>query len=144
MEPDPQTERRVEEAKASLIANAEELGRRFKEAKDKMDIPARIAEHPWIAVGATLAVGALLGLVGGGPRSQVVMRSGVDTEADVKRGLLAMGGAALGTLVVQFAKDFAVRQLVNHASHWMDQRDRMSPNEAPASRMPETESFFRH
>lgn len=147
METDQDSDRRVEEAKASLMAHADELGRRFKDAREKMDIPAKIAEHPMIAVGAAVALGAFLGLLGGGARPKVVVKSAPALDSpEVKRGLMTMAGAALGSLVVQFAKDFAVRQLVNHASSWIDadQRAATAATEAGASRVPETESFFRH
>ena len=143
METDIETDRRVEQANESLMEHAEELGKRIKEAREKLNIPAKIGEHPLVAVGAALALGAFLGLLSGGPRPRVIVRpkQKLEAEPEVKRGLITAASAMLGTLVVQFAKDFAVRQLVNRASTWMDRDD--SP-EARASHVPETESFFKH
>ena len=62
-------DRRVEQAKESLMARVDELGRRFKEAREKLDIKSHIEAHPLIAVGAALALGALIGIPGGGRRS---------------------------------------------------------------------------
>jgi hypothetical protein len=61
----------------------------------------------------------------------------------MKRSLLAAGTALLGSLIVQFAKDFAVRQLIDRAGHWIDERD-PAAKEAAASRVPATASFLRH
>jgi ElaB/YqjD/DUF883 family membrane-anchored ribosome-binding protein len=55
------TDRRIEEAKASLVERLDELARRLREARRKVDVPAHIAAHPFIAVGAAFALGALLG-----------------------------------------------------------------------------------
>jgi hypothetical protein len=44
----PHPDRRVEDAKASLMARVEELARRFKDARDKFDVRAHIETHPLV------------------------------------------------------------------------------------------------
>ncbi|MBA3539854.1 MAG: hypothetical protein H0T79_09510 [Deltaproteobacteria bacterium] len=57
-------EERVEEAKASLEAKVDELGRRFRATKAKMDVRERVIAHPWPAVGIAAGAGLLLGVLG--------------------------------------------------------------------------------
>jgi len=124
-----ETDRRVDEARESLVARIEELGRRLHGARERLDVKRYIVAHPLIAVGAALALGAVLGFVGGGKRKS--------KSAD-KRGLGATLGAAVGTLVMAGLKEIAVHQIRRQFEG--GDRDR----EAEASSEPELESFFKH
>ena len=104
-------DRRVEDAKASLVARLEELGRRIRAARVQLDIPARIAAHPLVAVGVAFALGAVLG--GIGRRTRV-------PDAEVKRGLGGAIVAALGAFAVGALKDFAMHQVSGAASQWFE------------------------
>jgi len=135
-------DRRVEEARASLSAHAEELGRRIQAAKDKLDIRAHIAAHPMLAVGIAFAAGALLGFPGkGSSRSKSSSDSAVPTKGEVKSGLLGAAMATLGSLAFQLAKSVAFHQLSGQAKTWWDTNYGM---QAEASRTRDVESFLEH
>jgi hypothetical protein len=122
-----ETDRRVDEARESMVARIEELGRRLHNARERLDVQRYIVAHPLIAVGAAFALGAVLGFVGGGKRGK---------SAD-KRGLGGTLAAAVGTLVMAGLKEIAVHQI---RRQFEGGRDR----EAEASSEPELESFFKH
>jgi hypothetical protein len=123
-------DRRIEEAKASLVARIDELARRLREARHKLDVPAHIAAHPFIAVGAAFALGALLGS----------RRRRVRTRADSERGVGGAIVAALGALAMSAAKDFALHHAKGAAGRWLDAH----ADEAEVSRRREMESFLEH
>jgi hypothetical protein len=128
-------DRRVERAKESLMARVDELGRRFKEAREKFDVKAHISAHPLIAVGAAFALGALIGIPGGSRRSAPA------TEDQVQRGVGALITAGIAGIAIRVAKDFAVRQLAGVAKNWWDKQ---GESEVVASRDPSVEAFLRH
>jgi hypothetical protein len=128
-------DRRVEEARESLLARVEELGRRLQDAKDKLDIPAHIAAHPRLAVGIAFAAGALLGFPGKHSKSHV------PGKAEVKSGLVGAAMAALGSLAFALAKNVAFHHLSGQAKTWWDRKYAM---EADASRTQDVESFLKH
>lgn len=105
-------DRRVEQARESLAARAEELGRRLHDMKTKLDIKGHIAAHPHAAVGIAFALGALLGFPGRHAKAPI------PGEKDVKSGLLGAAMATLGTLVFQLAKSVAFHQLSTQAKDW--------------------------
>lgn len=129
-------DRRVEEARESLLARVEELGRRIQEAKDKIDIRAHIAANPRVAVGIAFALGALLGLPGKRART-----SAPSTKAEVKSGLLGAAVATIGSLAFALAKSVAFHQLSSEAKNWWDRKYGV---EAGASRTRDVESFLEH
>lgn len=121
-------DRRAEKAKASLRSRLHELERRYEDAKDKLDLGARIAQHPRAAVGIALGAGLLLGLIGGGRRSA--------PASDGK----SIGGtvvAALGALAINALKDAAMREGAEMAKGWWADR-----TERDASRDPAVEAFL--
>ena len=109
-------ERHLEDARASLVARIEELGRRMRETQRRLGIRAHIARHPFAAVGVALAFGALLGSIGGRRRARV-------PEAAVERGLGGAIAAALAAFAMGAAKDLAMRRVSNAASQWLDRDD---------------------
>jgi len=129
---DTTPDRRVEEARASLLAHVEELGRRIHDAKAKLDIPAHIAAHPRAAVGIALAVGALLGI----PGKRV--KPGVPSS-DAKTGMMGAAMATLGTLAFTLMKNVAMHHLSGVAKDWWDQRSMEN-----ASHTTDVESFLEH
>ena len=133
--PTQDPDRRVEEARESLAARVEELGRRLQDAKDKLDIPAHIAAHPRLAVGIALAAGVLLGFPG--KRS----KSSTPDKAEVKSGLVGAAMATLGSLAFALAKNVAFHHLSGQAKNWWDRKYAM---EADASRTRDVESFLEH
>jgi hypothetical protein len=50
-------EQRIGWIKESISSRVTELGRRVERVRDITDVKSAVAEHPWIAVGAGLAVG---------------------------------------------------------------------------------------
>lgn len=130
-EPDP--DRRVEEARESLRAHAEELGRRFGDAKEMLDIPAKIAAHPRLAVGVAFVAGVLLGFPGKRARPAIV------SGETAKTGLMGAAMATLGTLAFQLAKNVAFHHLSGQAKTWWDRQ-----NDLAASHTRETESSVKH
>lgn len=105
-------DRTIEAARASLVEHMSELGRRFKAARGKLDVPARIAAHPLAAVGVAFALGALLG------RRRARSSSG-DGEAP-GAGRLALAG--LGALAFRIMRDAALREASGAAMRWWDRR----------------------
>jgi hypothetical protein len=126
-------DRRVEDARESLRAHAEELGRRFGDAKQMLDIPAKIVAHPRLAVGIAFLAGTLLGFPG--KRAKPAIGSG----DSARTGLMGAAFATLGTLAFQLVKSVAFHQLSGQAKAWWDRQ-----NEMAASQTRETESFLQH
>ncbi|MEJ7596522.1 MAG: hypothetical protein WKG01_01325 [Kofleriaceae bacterium] len=102
----------------------------MKEAKQKFDIKAHISSHPLVAVGAALALGALLGIPGsdGSPSH----------DSETKRGLGGAAMAGIAGLLIRIAKDVAVRQLTGVAKDWMGGQE----HGADASRDPSVEALL--
>lgn len=133
-------DRDIEEAKASLMARMEELGRRITEARQKLDIPAHIAAHPRLAVGIAFGVGVLLGIPGGKKRSKIPADA-----VEVKSGLMGAAIATMASIAFSLIKDVALRQVSGAAKDWWDQRaGRMSESEEQASRTRAHEAFLEH
>ena len=128
--------RRVDDARESMQARVEELGRRLQDAKNKLDIPAHIAAHPRLAVGIAFAVGALLGLPGGRSKSSVPAGKG-----QAKSGLMGAAVATLGSLAFSLAKSVAFHQLSGQAKNWWDKNYGL---ETETSRTRDVESFLEH
>lgn len=105
-------DRRIEQAKASIVARMEELGRRMRELKQKADIPAHIAAHPWIATGGAFAVGLVLGYIAGGRRV-------VHGDQVAKKSAIA---AAFAALVTGAIKELVMHQVKDYAKTWIDGR----------------------
>jgi hypothetical protein len=61
-------ERKLAGARARLFARLDELGRRVAKARDAVDVPQLIRDHPLAAVGISLSIGALVGLPRGNGR----------------------------------------------------------------------------
>lgn len=136
-------DRRVEEARESLLARVEELGRRLHDVREKLDIKSKIAAHPWPAVGIALAAGALLAFPSGSSKRS---RSRDVQAAEVKSGLIGAAAATLGTLVFTLVKNVAMHQLSGYARDWWERRVQMEgqPMEGQASRTRDVESFLEH
>jgi hypothetical protein len=112
-----ESDREIEDAKASLMARVEELGRRIQDARHKLDVPAHIAAHPKLAVGVAFALGALFGLAGGGkPRAREDNLPGQREQ----RGMGGLVTAVLGALIMRVMKDFALGQVSTAAKEWLD------------------------
>ena len=129
-------ERRVEDARADLLARVEEIARRVKEVREKLDIKSKIAANPWAAVGIAFAAGALLALPKRSKKSKNVQ------AAEVKGGLIGAGAATLGTLAFTLIKNIAMNHLSGVAKDWWDAR--AQGMEAGASRTRDVESFLEH
>jgi hypothetical protein len=118
----------LDEARASLIARIEELGRRLHEARERLDIAAYITAHPLASVGAAAAVGALLGLRRRKPRAGHV----------VERSFAGAVAAGVGALALRVAKEIAFKEVADVARGWWSSR------EAAASHDPQMEMYFEH
>ena len=130
-----EAKQRVEDVKESVWARAEQLGRRFQELTGQVDLDARVAAHPWRAVGIAFVLGAVLGARR--PRPLVPEMP--------ERGLGAAAVAGLGAIAFRFAKDYAIRRLGSAARTWIVQRthrDKARPEHA-SSHEPAVEFFTR-
>lgn len=132
-------DRRVEEARASLLARVEEIARRVHDAREKLDIRAKIIAHPWPAVGIAFAAGALLALPKRSSKSRPIRAA--EARGEVKGGIVGATVAMIGTLAFTLAKNVAMHHLSGMARDWWDQRSQM---EADASRTRDVESFLEH
>ena len=135
MEPRFDPDRQIEDARASLVAHLGELGRRFKTARARLDIPAHIAAHPLAAVGAAVAAGTLLGLRRGGRGPRDVHHGG---------GLGRAVMAGLAAIAVRVGKELAMRGAAEAARTWWEQHQREASSEMRTSYDPHMEPFLRH
>ncbi len=131
---------RVERAKESLSSRIDELGRRYRTAKNMGNISEKIAKHPWPAVGIAVALGAFAGLAN--------HLGHVEDNGERKLRHTLMAGA--GALLLRLAKSYALGQLSDSAKSWIDERTRLDgaaatdKPEKAASRDPSVEAFLRH
>ena len=132
-------DRRVEEARQDLLARVEEIARRVQDARDKIDIRAKIAAHPWPAIGIALAAGVLLALPRSSSKSKSKSIRAAETKGEVKGGLIGAAAATIGTLAFTLIKNVAMQHISGMAKDWFDQR-----MEADASRTRDVESFLEH
>ncbi len=126
--PDPvaNPDERAERAKESLSSRIDELGRRFRSAKNMGNLGEKITEHPWPAVGIAVALGAFAGAATHLSRPN-------DGEHKLRHTLLAGAGA----LLLRLAKSYALGQLGDTAKSWIDERMGMNGDpDHPASRGP--------
>jgi hypothetical protein len=130
------SDRRLAAAKADLVARLDELQRRLRDAKHRLDIGAWITAHPLISVGGAFALGAVLGM---GRRDRG------EPDGSTRHRLSSTVVAALGAIGLRLAKDFAARYLTDAAKSWLDQHDREpTATERAMSRDPNVESFVKH
>lgn len=104
-----EADRRVERAKASLLARVEQLKHKFSDAKETFDLPSQIAKHALPAVGIAFALGAAAGL----------RRRGTSMVREADRS--GLGGAvlaALGAFGLRVVRDLAIGQLGVVAKQW--------------------------
>jgi ElaB/YqjD/DUF883 family membrane-anchored ribosome-binding protein len=135
-----EADERVERARESLSSRIDELGRRFRTAKNMGNLSEKIAKHPWPAVGIAVALGAFAGLAGH------LGRPDENGERKLRQTLFAGAGA----LLLRLAKSYAMGQLADSAKSWIDERSRMDgaadsdKTEKAASRDPSVEAFLQH
>ncbi len=127
-----EADERVERAKDSLSDRLDELNRRFRGAKNMVDVEAQIVEHPWPAVGIALALGVFAGLAGG--------RGGRDADPGPERTFGTAVVAGLGAVAFRMFKTYAFSKLADVAKGWIDERSGTS--EKIASRDPSVEAFM--
>lgn len=114
-----ETDRHIEEAKASMTARMEEIGRRLADVRHKVDIKAHIAAHPLPAAGIAFVVGMALGFVPG-KKKQVEIE-----KEDVQRSVGGIIGGMIMTLALRIAKDMLLRRVSSSAQTWWDERQKM-------------------
>jgi hypothetical protein len=124
------SEQQIDDARESLVAHIEELGRRFRDVKDKLDIRAHISAHPRAAAAIAFGAGALLAF----PR-----RRAKPDAAAVKSGMFGAAMTMLGSLAFTLAKNVAMQHLSGSAKAWWDEH-----MERDASRSQDMESFLEH
>jgi hypothetical protein len=128
---------RAERAKESLSSRIDELGRRYRTAKNMGNLSEKIAKHPWTAVGIAAALGAFAGL------ATHLARPDDAGEHKLRHTFIAGAGA----LLLRLAKSYAMGQLADTAKSWIDERTRTDGADEPekaASRDPSVEAFLEH
>jgi hypothetical protein len=138
-DPERDPERYIEEARRSLLEHLSELGRRFKSARGKFDLPAHIAAHPLAATGAAFALGALRGGRGRERERELEygeVREHRDERGPSRTGLLLAG---VGALAIRLVKEIAMREASDAVLRWWDQR---RPIEVPEVRVPDEEPRY--
>jgi hypothetical protein len=134
--PDPtiaDADRRVERAKASLLARIDLLKGKIGDAKHQLDFKAQIAKHPMPAIGIAFAVGALAALGGRAP-------------AERSHGEHSLTGAALGALAafgLRLVRELAIGQLGNAARQWWNEQQ-AGGGPVSRSRAADLEPFLEH
>ncbi|HEY4058548.1 MAG TPA: hypothetical protein VGM39_18170 [Kofleriaceae bacterium] len=108
-------DKRADAAKQSLRSRIREIERRVEEAKETLDVPAKISANPRLAVGIAAGAGALLGLLGRSHRSST---PGVEGERSIGGAIIA----ALGALAFQAIKEYALREGAEVAQKWWADR----------------------
>lgn len=141
-----EADRRVERAKASLLARVEVLKHKLGDVKHQVSVQAQIAKHPLPAIGIAFAVGALVAL--GRPR-RAHPREAVEqalTTLPKERSLGKLAFGAIATFGLRMLRELAVAQLGNAAKQWWVEQGRgtESRTEHDASRTPDIEPFLEH
>jgi hypothetical protein len=112
--PVAEADRRVERAKASLLARIDLLKHKIGDAKHQLDFKAQIAKHPLPAIGVAFALGALAAMT----RQPAAPRDASFPEA---RSLTSAALGALAALGLRMARELAIGQLGSVAKQWWDQ-----------------------
>ena len=107
-------------AKRSLDSHLDEIGRRVKSARNKVDLRAQIVAHPWPALGLAFALGAFAAVA--------VRRSARAMQDNPIRGALTAGA---GAIAIQLLKGYALGQLADAARSWLDERLGGAPRGEP-------------
>lgn len=128
VDPAEEAGQRAERAKASLMARVELLKHKLEDAKDKLDLPAHIANHALPAVAIAFALGVAAGLRRGGP------------EPSSAAGGTVMRGAVWSTLAafgLRAVRELALAQLGRIVRSWWDEQAATLTSELPpAERSP--------
>lgn len=98
-----EVEHRMAVARNRLFRRLAEVSRRVDHAKEKLDVREMIRKHEWIAVGASVAVGALLALPGSGKKARVAT-PGKTVPARMGSMLAAVGVALAKDAIMAYAK----------------------------------------
>lgn len=114
-DPTAEADERAERARESLSSRIDELGRRFKSAKNMGNLADKVVSHPWPAMGLALAVGAFAGA------ASHLGRPPEGGEHKLRHTLMAGAGA----LLIRFVKNYALGQLGDTAKSWIEERMRM-------------------
>ena len=134
MEPRLDPERRLEEARESLVTHLGELGRRFKVVRARLDVRAQISARPLAAVGAAFALGALLGLPGGRKRQ----------GGEAKGSLAGAAFGVVGAIAIRLVKELAMRGATTAARGWIERKyGAVLPSEVRTSYDRNMEPFLR-
>jgi len=138
-----EADRRVERAKASLLARVELLKQKVGEARHQLDFKAQIAKHPLPAIGIAFGLGALIALRGKRPAPTVAGEISLAGER-------SLTGAALGALAafgLRLARELAIGQLGHAAKQWWDEQaggPSQAKGDAPRDVAAELEPFLEH
>jgi len=135
--PDPtvaEADRRVERAKASLLARVEVLKHKLGDARHQIDLPAHIAKHPLPAIGIAFGLGVLVAMRGS---------HRAEPRQAEERSLTGAAFGALAAIGLRLARDFAIGELGQAAKQWWVEHG-ASPSEARAPLGPDIEPFLEH
>jgi len=120
-----EAQERIDEAKASLSEHVDELGRRLRALRHKLDIRVYIRRYPLPALGIASVLGAGLGFVGGKQRP----RQPDDSDKRKTSGEMAL--AAAGALLIKLIREAAFRQISESVKQWWETRHPPAAQPAP-------------
>ena len=99
-----------------------ELRDRFEETLRRLDLRARLEEHPWELVGTAALLGAWLGFA---PPKVRPVREGMTLRARLGDMLLT----SLGALALRLVREAAFRQVGQVAKRWWEEAANAPPRE---------------
>ena len=97
-----------------------ELRDRFEATLRRLDLRARIEEHPWELIGTAALLGAWLGFA---PPKVRPVREGMSLRARLGEMLLS----SLGALALRLVREAAYRQFCQVAKRWWEEASNAAP-----------------
>ena len=119
-----EADQRATRAKASLISRASVLKDKLIDARDKLDLPAKITKHPLPAVGIAFVLGMIAG------------RLRTSRAAPPPRSLTSAAFAALAGFGLRLVRDAALVQLSHAAQEWWTEHGERLASQVHAPRAP--------
>jgi hypothetical protein len=97
-------EQRIGWIKESISSRVTELGRRVERVRDITDVKSAVAHHPWIAVGAGLAVGLAFAMTR--PRRDAAPRAPGVVSTSIRAMLISVAASYARTWARNWMEDY--------------------------------------